>query len=861
MRKTDIARTLTHVRSAFWLCHVPGGTVFCETICIGCFLQVVIWSEPTVQFKIRALTEFLWGCNRSVGLLKQVFNANERDIARLRRRIDKINALESQYQAMSDDELRSMTPAFRERLANGEKLDNLLPEAFAVMREAATRVFGQRHYDVQLMGGIVLHEGRVAEMRTGEGKTLVATLPSYLNGLTGEGVHVVTVNDYLAKRDADFTGQVHRFMGLTVGYNGHDMSQAEKRQSYAADITYGTNNEFGFDYLRDNMVMSAAEMVQRKLHFAIVDEVDSILIDEARTPLIISGPGDKSADLYFRTDLLVRRLREGEDFEIDEKMRTANLTDSGVAKAEAYFRVKNLFDPDNVTLMHHITQALKAHGLMHRDQDYVVLEDEICIVDEFTGRLMEGRRYSEGLHQAIEAKEGVRVQNESKTLATITLQNYFRMYEKLSGMTGTAKTEEKEFIEIYGMDVVCIPTNRPLARKDMSDVIYKTERAKFNAVVADVAERHAHGQPVLVGTTDIDKSEIVSDLLHQRGVPHQVLNAKHHAREAEIVSLAGQHGMVTIATNMAGRGTDILLGEGVPDLGGLHIIGTERHESRRIDNQLRGRSGRQGDPGSSQFYLSLEDELLRLFGSDNIKRLMDRLGLEEDQPIEHAMLTGAMERAQKKVEGNNYDLRKHVLRYDDVLNKQREVIYRQRRQILEHENLRDIVEGMTKDLIDHMLDVYCSEEQIPEDWDIPALIAYAEHHFLNPGQVAEADLRKFERDELRTKLFELAQENYEAREQELGEFIRELERIVLLRAVDAKWMDHIDAMDQFRQGVHLRSYGQADPLVIYQKEGFEMFEAMIHSIQEEVVLYVYKATLQTAPQPIPVHDTVPIQGG
>lgn len=762
---------------------------------------------------------------------------------------------------MSDDELKSMTPAFRERLANGEKLDNLLPEAFAVMREAAKRVFGQRHYDVQLMGGIVLHEGRVAEMKTGEGKTLVATLPSYLNGLTGEGVHVVTVNDYLAKRDADFTGQVHRFMGLTVGYNGHDMTQAQKREAYAADITYGTNNEFGFDYLRDNMVMSASDMVQRKLHFAIVDEVDSILIDEARTPLIISGPAEKSADLYFRTDLFVRRLRQGEDYEIDEKMRTANLTDQGVAKAEAYFRVNNLFDPDNVTIMHHITQALKAHGLMHRDQDYVVIDDEICIVDEFTGRLMEGRRYSEGLHQAIEAKEGVRVQNESKTLATITLQNYFRMYEKLSGMTGTAKTEEKEFIEIYGMDVVCIPTNRPLARKDLGDVIYKTERAKFNAVVSDVAQRHALGQPVLVGTTDIDKSEIVSDLLRQRGIPHQVLNAKHHAREAEIVAMAGQKGMVTIATNMAGRGTDILLGEGVPELGGLHIIGTERHESRRIDNQLRGRAGRQGDPGSSQFFLSLEDELLRLFGSDNIKRLMDRLGLEEDQPIEHPMLTGAMERAQKKVEGNNYDLRKHVLRYDDVLNKQREVIYRQRREILERDNLKEIVEGMTKDLIDHMLEVYCSEEQIPEDWDIPTLIGYAEHHFLNPGQVQEADLRKLEREELREKLTALAKENYEAREAELGEFMRELERIVLLRAVDSKWMDHIDAMDQFRQGVHLRSYGQTDPLVIYQKEGFEMFEAMIHSIEEEVVLYVYKATLQAVPQPIPVHDTVPLQGG
>jgi preprotein translocase subunit SecA len=672
--------------------------------------------------------------------------------------------------------------------------------------------------------------------------------------LTGQGVHVVTVNDYLAKRDAEITGQVHRFLGLTVGFNGHDMTHEEKRQAYGADITYGTNNEFGFDYLRDNMVMSVDDMVQRKLHFAIVDEVDSILIDEARTPLIISGPAEKSADLYFRADFFVRRLKP-EDYEIDEKMRTANLTDSGVHKAESFFHVDNLFDPDNVTLMHHLTQGLKAHGLMHRDQDYVVLDDEICIVDEFTGRLMQGRRYSEGLHQAIEAKEGVRVQNESKTLATITLQNFFRMYNKLSGMTGTAKTEEKEFIEIYGMDVVCIPTNRPLIRKDMGDVIYKTERAKFQAVVNEIAERHAHGQPVLVGTTSIDKSEIVSELLKQKGVGHQVLNAKHHAREAEIVSLAGQPNMVTIATNMAGRGTDIILGDGVADTGGLHIIGTERHESRRIDNQLRGRSGRQGDPGSSQFFLSLEDELLRLFGSENIKRMMDRLGLEEDQPIEHRMLTGAMERAQKKVEGNNYDIRKHVLRYDDVLNKQREVIYRQRRQILETENLREIVEGMGKDLIEHMLEVYCSEEQIPEDWDIPALLKYAEHHFLLPEQVDEDSLRKLERDELQDRLLELLIANYDERETEMGDFLRELERLVLLRTVDSKWMDHIDAMDQFRQGVHLRSYGQADPLVIYQKEGFEMFEAMIHSIEEEVVQYVFKATVQMTPQPIEMHDS------
>lgn len=795
-----------------------------------------------------------------MGLLKQVFDGNERDIARLRRRIVRINELESQYDQLTDDELRGETVKFRERLENGEKLDNLLHEAFAVVREGAKRVLGMRHFDVQLMGGIVLHEGRVAEMRTGEGKTLVATAPSYLNGLTGKGVHVVTVNDYLARRDADQMGQIHRFLGLTVGLNVHDMDHHQKKEAYAADITYGTNNEFGFDYLRDNMVMSLAEMVQRPLHFAIVDEVDSILIDEARTPLIISGPGEKSADLYFRTDLFVRSLKES-DYEVDEKMRTANLTDSGAHKAERFFSVDNLFDPDNVALMHHITQALKAHGLMHRDKDYVVFEDEIVIVDEFTGRLMQGRRYSEGLHQAIEAKEGVRVQNESKTLATITLQNYFRMYHKLSGMTGTAKTEEKELTEIYGMDVVVIPTNRPMIRKDVGDVIYKTEQAKFHAVVTEIVQRHETGQPVLVGTTSIDKSEVLSQLLKKRGVMHQVLNAKQHEREADIISLAGRMNAVTIATNMAGRGTDILLGDGVAEIGGLHIIGTERHESRRIDNQLRGRAGRQGDPGSSQFFLSLEDDLLRLFGSERISGLMDRLGLEEDQPIENSMLTGAMERAQKKVEGNNYDIRKHVLRYDDVMNKQREVIYRQRRQILETENLRPIVEGMGKDLIDHMLDVYCSEEQVPEDWDIPSLITYGEHHFLLANQVSEAELRKLDRDELRDRLIALLLQNYDLREEELGGFLRELEKIVVLRTVDSKWMDHIDAMDQFRQGVHLRSYGQADPLVIYQREGFEMFEAMIHSMEEEIILYVFKSSVATAPQPIPMQDMVPVQGG
>jgi len=796
-----------------------------------------------------------------VGVLKQIVNSNEREIVRLRKMVAKINALEPEMEQLTDEQLQGKTAEFRQRLENGEKLDKLLFEAFAVVREASKRVTGERHFDVQVMGGIVLHEGRVAEMRTGEGKTLVATLPCYLNGLTGKGVHVVTVNDYLVRRGVELMGRIHQFLGLTVGLNLHDLSPQQKKEAYEADITYGTNNEFGFDYLRDNMVMQTADMAQRHLNFAIVDEVDSILIDEARTPLIISGPAEKSADLYFRADLFVRGLSK-DDYVVDEKMRTVNLTeDTGAVKAERFFGINNLFDPDNVTLMHHITQGLKAHGLMHRDKDYVVSNDEIIIVDEFTGRFMQGRRYSEGLHQAIEAKEGVRVQDETKTLATITLQNYFRMYDKLSGMTGTAKTEEKEFTEIYGMDVIVIPTNRPMIRRDNKDVIYKTESAKFNAVVDEIAARHQNGQPVLVGTTAIDKSEILSQLLRKRGIMHQVLNAKQHEREAEIISLAGQRSAVTIATNMAGRGTDIHLGDGVQDLGGLHIVGTERHESRRIDNQLRGRSGRQGDPGSSQFYLSLDDDLLRLFGSENIRRLMDRLGLEEDQPIDHKMLTGAMERAQKKVEGNNYDIRKHVLRYDDVMNKQREVIYKQRRQILEEEVLRPIVEGMGKDLVEHMLDVYCSEEQVPEDWDMAGLVAYAERHFLIEGDVTEAELRRLDREELEEQLDELFIDNYNRREEEIGGFLRDLERVVLLRTVDAKWMDHIDAMDQFRQGVHLRSYGQADPLVIYQREGFEMFQAMVHSIEEEVVLYVFKATVTSQPQPVPMHDTVPIQGG
>jgi preprotein translocase subunit SecA len=790
-----------------------------------------------------------------LSLLKKVFgDANEREIKRLYKVVERINNLEPMVQGLSDDELRGKTAEFKQRHANGESLDDLLPEAFAVVREAGKRVLGKRHFDVQLMGGIVLHQGRIAEMRTGEGKTLVATLPAYLNALTGKGVHVITVNDYLARRDAEEMGQLHRFLGLTVGLNINGMEPHEKREAYAADITYGTNNEFGFDYLRDNMAMSLDQMVQRELHYCIVDEVDSILIDEARTPLIISGMAEESTEMYIRANIFVSSLRAEEDYTVDEKARSAVLTEQGVRKAERFFGIQNLFEPGNISIHHHITQALKAHTLMHRDKDYVVQNDEIIIVDEFTGRLMHGRRYSEGLHQAIEAKEGVRIQNESKTLATITLQNYFRMYQKLSGMTGTAKTEEEEFRSIYGMDVVVIPTNRPNQRIDLPDVIYKNMRGKFNAVVAEIEKRHAKGQPVLVGTTSIEKSEYLSSLLKKKGIPHQVLNAKHHEREAQIVALAGQKGAVTIATNMAGRGTDIILGEGVAELGGLHIIGTERHESRRIDNQLRGRAGRQGDPGSSQFFLSLEDDLMRLFGSENIMVMMDRLGLEEDQPIENRLVTRAIESAQKKVEGNNFDIRKHVLKYDDVMNQQREVMYKQRRELLASNDVSETIVNMAKELIAYAVNTYCPEEVVPEDWDLQGLTDYLEHHMLPPGKLQKEELTRYaDRTELLEYLQGLAKEAYDARAAQLGPVMKDFEKVVLLRAVDSKWMDHIDAMDQLRQGIHLRAYGQRDPLVEYKFEGYEMFEAMIHAIREEVVLIVFKANVGIEAQPVQVH--------
>ncbi|MCF6093431.1 accessory Sec system translocase SecA2 [Microaerobacter geothermalis] len=781
-----------------------------------------------------------------LGVLKKVFgDSNEREVKRLNRLVDQVNGYEEEISRLTDDQLKGKTIEFKSRLDRGEELDQLLPEAFAVVREASKRVLGMRHFDVQIMGGIVLHQGRIAEMKTGEGKTLVATLPTYLNALTGKGVHVVTVNEYLASRDAEQMGRVYHFLGLTVGLNAHGLSPEEKKEAYAADITYGTNNEFGFDYLRDNMVLYKEHMVQRPLNYAIIDEVDSILIDEARTPLIISGQAAKSTDLYYLADRFVRRLKINEDFTMDEKARSVSLTEEGVEKAEKAFNIDNLFDTSHMTLNHHITQALKAHSLMKRDVDYVVEDGEVIIVDEFTGRLMHGRRYSDGLHQAIEAKEGLKVQNESMTLATITLQNYFRMYKKLAGMTGTAKTEEEEFRKIYGLDVVVIPTNRPMIRVDMADVVYKSEAGKYKAVVEEIARRHEKGQPVLVGTISIENSELLSEMLKKRGIPHKVLNAKHHAEEAEIVAKAGQAGAVTIATNMAGRGTDIVLGEGVSDKGGLHIIGTERHESRRIDNQLRGRSGRQGDPGSTQFFLSLEDDLMRKFGSENIMGMMEKLGMDEDQPIESRMITRAIETAQKRVEGANFDTRRIVLQYDDVMNQQREIIYKQRREVLESDNLRPIIMNMIMSFVERLVETHCPKEQVPEEWDLKALIDHANGTFLYEGTLTEKDIWGKEPEEIIETFRDVITRQYDEREEQMGsETMREFEKVVLLRSVDSKWMDHIDAMDQLRQGIHLRAYAQTDPLREYQFEGFAMFEEMIARIEEEVSTYIMKATVQ-----------------
>ena len=832
----------------------------------------------------------------------------KKEIKALQKSVDIINSLEDSIVKLTDAELTGKTQEFMKRYENGETLDQLLPEAFAVAREASKRVLGMRHYDVQLMGGVVLHQGRIAEMRTGEGKTLVATLPVYLNALSKEGVHVVTVNDYLAKRDMEWMSKLYNFLGLTTGVILHGITPDQRRNAYNADITYGTNNEFGFDYLRDNMVIYKSQMVQRPLNYAIVDEVDSILVDEARTPLIISGQGDKSTALYTMADSFIRMLRNETDYVIDEKGNSVALNESGVEKAEKFFAVENITDIANMETYHHINQALRAHTMMKRDVDYVVKDGEIIIVDEFTGRLMFGRRYSEGLHQAIEAKEGLKVQRESKTLATITFQNYFRMYKKLSGMTGTAKTEEEEFKSIYRMDVVQIPTNKPVVREDMDDVVYKTEAAKYKFAVDEIEERHKNGQPILVGTISIEDSEMLSDMLKKRGISHEVLNAKNHEKEAEIVAQAGRFGQVTIATNMAGRGTDIILGgnpefmtvkemkrlgyadeiitqasgfgytedeeirearekyhsileekkeelkeeqDKVRQAGGLCIIGTERHESRRIDNQLRGRAGRQGDPGTSRFFISLEDELMRLFGSDRLMAMVEKIGMDDDMPIEHKMLSKSIEGAQKKVEGKNFSIRKHVLQYDDVMNKQREIIYKERRNVLEGEDVHSEILDMIDKTIDKVLSYYIPEGSYPESWDLKALEERFVNIFHPDKKVEVGNVEDLTKESLKEIIKNEALRLYDEKEKLVGEErMRELERIILLQVVDSKWMDHIDAMDQLRQGIGLRAIGQEDPVRAYQIEGFDMFDEMIQSIQEETLNYIYGFQVRIEAQPI-----------
>jgi len=829
--------------------------------------------------------------------------------------VDQINSREREIQGLSDQQLQRKTIEFKERLDRGATLDDLLVEAFAVVREAARRVLDMRHFDVQLIGGIVLHEGKIAEMATGEGKTLVATLPAYLNALTGKGVHIVTVNDYLAKRDCEWMGKVYRFLGLSVGVILHHMDDRARQEAYRADITYGTNNEFGFDYLRDNMKFSLEDYVQRELNYAIIDEVDSILIDEARTPLIISGPAEESTDLYYQIDRIIPKLRKDEDYQIDEKTRTVNLTEEGVAKAERLLGIDNLYDPANMEILHHVHQALKAHTLFKRDVDYVVKDGEVIIVDEFTGRLMPGRRYSDGLHQALEAKERVKIASENQTLASITFQNYFRLYKKLAGMTGTAETEAAEFHEIYGLDVVVIPTNRPLIRHNFPDVVYRTEKEKFNAIVNEIEALHKAGCPILVGTISIEKSERLSRMLKRRGIRHHVLNAKHHEREAEIIAQAGRVGAVTIATNMAGRGTDILLGgnpeflaqaEASPEKdfakyqqalekykkicareheevikpkrvtiknpdgttverempGGLHVIGTERHEARRIDNQLRGRAGRQGDPGSSRFYLSLEDDLLRIFGSERLSGLMHKLGMEEGQPIEHKWVTKAIENAQRKVEAHNFDIRKHLLEYDDVMNKQREVIYQQRRQILEGKGLKEMVLDMLEDVIDELLATYVDSSYHPEQWDLEGLREALKNKFnyqinldlsrgilsLDGDSATPLAIPELKEEVLRERLVSSLQELYEKKEKRYGSsLMRHLEKMVLLQVIDTQWKDHLLNMDYLKEGIGLRGYAQRDPLNEYKREGYEMFRAMIQRIKEESLQYLFKAELQQEP--------------
>lgn len=766
---------------------------------------------------------------------------NGKELKRLTAIVAGINAYESEIAGLTDEELRAKTAEFQAKIKDGASLDDVLPEAFAVVREAAGRVLGMRHYDVQLMGGIALHEGKIAEMKTGEGKTLVATSAAYLNALSGKGVHIVTVNDYLAKRDSEWMGQIYRFLGLEVGLILHETDYEERKAAYNADITFGTNNEFGFDYLRDNMVYSEEQMVQRPLNYAIVDEVDSILIDEARTPLIISGVGDKPTSTYYSFARLVERLKPEEDYQVDEKAHAVSITEAGVAKTEKMLGVDNLYEDIHMDLVHYLNQALRAKALMKREKDYVVMDGKVVIVDEFTGRLMEGRRYSDGLHQAIEAKEGLKIENESQTLASITFQNYFRMYKKLSGMTGTAKTEEDEFVQIYGLEVVVIPTNKPMQRIDNSDVVYKNIQAKYKAVIEEIVEKHKLGQPVLVGTVSIEKSEQLSNMLKKRGVPHHVLNAKYHAREAEIIKDAGQKGAVTIATNMAGRGTDIVLGEGVTELGGLHIIGTERHESRRIDNQLRGRSGRQGDPGSSRFYLSLEDDLMRVFGSDNIAGLLDKLGFEEDEPIEHRMITRAIESAQKKVEAKNFSIRKQVLSYDDVMNKQREVIYQQRQMVLKEPRLKAQIIKIMEDVLQRNLDCYLSTDLHQEEWSYAEFIKSLEHLFLPEGRITVEQLEELPRDEIKQLVMEQFVSCYEQKEADFGsEQMAELEKGVMLKVIDSKWIEHLQMMDTLREGIGWRAYAQVDPLVAYKKESFQLFQELMENIQEDLIYYLFR---------------------
>jgi len=819
---------------------------------------------------------------------KIVGSKNDRELKRLYPIVDRISAHEASTASLSDGSLRDKTDEFRRRLGTsvsdgppGETLDDLLPEAFAVVREAARRVLSMRHFDVQLLGGIVLHEGKISEMKTGEGKTLVATLPIYLNALTGRGVHLITVNDYLAKRDSQWMGEVYRFLGLTVGLIQHDMDDRERQIAYGCDVTYGTNNEFGFDYLRDNMKFDPATFVQRDLHYAIVDEVDSILIDEARTPLIISGPSEESTEHYYRVNQIIPFLNRERDYTIEEKTKTVTLTEEGNARVESLLGVENLYDLSNMVLIHHVLQALKAHTLFRRDVDYVVKDGEVTIVDEFTGRLMPGRRWSDGLHQAVEAKEGVKIANENQTLATITFQNYFRMYEKLGGMTGTADTEAAEFSKIYDLDVVVAPTNRSMIREDYTDVIYRTEREKFTAIVEEIEELHRVGRPVLVGTISIEKSEHLSALLKKKGVPHSVLNAKYHEKEAEIIAQAGRKGAVTIATNMAGRGTDILLGGNPeflfrrdlaqhPDLsaaqqeeakarireacelekkevvasGGLHILGTERHESRRIDNQLRGRSGRQGDPGSSRFYLSLEDDLLRIFGSERISNLMGRLGMEEGVPIEHRMVTRAIENAQKRVEGHNFDIRKQLLEYDDVMNKQREVIYNMRRQVLSNEDSSEEIRRMIEEDLDGLLDTYCNEETYQEQWDLSGLAEALSHQFSTDFGERILALKEAGRDTLREEALQHLRDRYKNKEEEFtAPVMRNLEKMVLLRMIDTHWKDHLLTMDYLKEGIGLRGYGQKDPLAEYKREGYEMFSEMISRMQTDALGHLFRVQM------------------